>query len=57
MTVRQLMLHLSRFDGQLEVMVTTNRPAAILEIETVTEGDPDKESYLVMLECDGPDPN
>ena len=51
------MLHLSKFDGQLEVMVTTNRPAALLEIEIVTERDPDKDSYLVTLECDGPNPN
>lgn len=54
MTIRQLMLALSKFDSHLEVMVTTSRPSALLDIYGVEETDPEKETRLVVLKCEGP---
>jgi hypothetical protein len=54
MSVRQLMLELSKFDGQLDVMVVTSKPAALMQIDAVEETDPEKETRIVVLKCEGP---
>ena len=54
MSIRQLMLALSKFDGELDVMVVTSKPAALMPIDAVEETDSEKETHLVVLKCDGP---
>lgn len=46
------MLELSRFDGQLDVMVVTSKPAALMQIDAVEETE--KETRIVVLKCEGP---
>ena len=48
------MLKLSHFDSDLEVMVRTNRPTALLAIDAIGETDSEKGSQMIVLECDGP---
>jgi hypothetical protein len=54
MTIRELMLALSKFDSHLDVMVTTSRPSALLDINGVEETDPEKEARIVVLKCEWP---
>ena len=54
MTIRQLMLELSKFDGSLEVIVATPSPSKLLDIEAVETTDPETETHVVMLKCKEP---
>jgi hypothetical protein len=49
MTIRQLMLELSKFDGQLNVMLVANKPATRIPIDAVEETDREREAHLAVL--------
>lgn len=50
MTIRELMLELSKFDGHLKVRVATKQPSGSLEIDAV-KADRDADEPGVTLQC------